>query len=551
MDLFVGLGPTAVDEILALMHPRRFETGEFICREGEPGESLFLIQTGVAEVVIKGEGERALVARCRRGDLIGEMSLVTGEPRSASLVACVPTEALELRREVFLPLLSRYPVILSNLCRVLSRRLARTTERLVAGRRGEALALVAGPAGAGFLPDVIEETRAASPRNVAAIDLPHHDLERFLTELDNLLSTHGTVVTMTDLEHENFPLLLLYMDRVVALVTETEARRLATLVDKRSDNVQVVLLGAKTGAQGPVLGLHVAGTLDPASRANSAWLGRHISRTKIGLALGAGGAKGYAHIGVLQALEEAGYVVDYVAGTSIGSMVGAWLAMGMTAAEIEATMRHVYSPENVDQLFKLSSSGLSSGVDLQHRMCRETTLDRSFAELALPLVVMAADLIGREATAIREGPVWEALVASTTVAGFFPALEKEGQRLVDGVALIPVPSGAVSASGADITVSVNLMNRETMPAWPGKPAPPSRATRRGMGMLDTLLEVMDLAQLDASLRHAAEADVVISPRFGPSTWRDFHLADLFVTAGRAAAQEQLATLRSLVRPQFA
>ncbi len=265
MDLFVGLGPTAVDEILALMHPRRFETGEFICREGEPGESLFLIQTGVAEVVIKGEGERALVARCRRGDLIGEMSLVTGEPRSASLVACVPTEALELRREVFLPLLSRYPVILSNLCRVLSRRLARTTERLVAGRRGEALALVAGPAGAGFLPDVIEETRAASPRNVAAIDLPHHDLERFLTELDNLLSTHGTVVTMTDLEHENFPLLLLYMDRVVALVTETEARRLATLVDKRSDNVQVVLLGAKTGAQGPVLGLHVAGTLDPAS----------------------------------------------------------------------------------------------------------------------------------------------------------------------------------------------------------------------------------------------------------------------------------------------
>src|SRR5262249_52809709 len=223
----------------------------------------------------------------------------------------------------------------------------------------------------------------------------------------------------------------------------------------------------------------------------------------------------------------------------------------MTAAQIEATMRRVYSPENVAELFKLSFSGLSSGVELQRRLCRETTLDRSFAELVLPLVVIAVDLVGRQATAIREGPVWEALVASTAVAGFFPALEKEGRQLVDGVALVPVPSREVSASGADITVSVNLMNRETMPAWPGKPASPSRAASRARGTFDTLLEVMDLGQLDASVRHAAEADVVISPRFGPSSWRDFHLADLFLTAGRAAAQEQLPALRSLARPQFA
>src|SRR5262249_16640704 len=194
---------------------------------------------------------------------------------------------------------------------------------------------------------------------------------------------------------------------------ESEARRLSALVDGRSNIVQVVLLGAKQGAQGPIVGLRVAGTVDPANPASLAWLGRHISRTKLGLALGAGGAKGYAHIGVLQALEEAGYLVDYVGGTSVGAMIGAWLAMGMTAAQIEATMRRVYSPENVAELFKLSFSGLSSGVELQRRLCRETTLDRSFAELVLPLVVMAVDLVGRQATAIREGPVWEALVAST------------------------------------------------------------------------------------------------------------------------------------------
>jgi len=67
-------------------------------------------------------------------------------------------------------------------------------------------------------------------------------------------------------------------------------------------------------------------------------------------------------------------------------------------------------------------------------------------------------------------------------------------------------------------------------------------------MLDTLLEVMDLAQLDSSERHAARADVPITPRFGPGSWRDFHLADLFLHAGRQAAEEQLPALHALARP---
>ena len=68
-------------------------------------------------------------------------------------------------------------------------------------------------------------------------------------------------------------------------------------------------------------------------------------------------------------------------------------------------------------------------------------------------------------------------------------------------------------------------------------------------MLDTLLEVIDLAQLEASVRHAAAADVVITPRFGPGNWRDFHLADLFLEAGQRAAEQQLGSLRTLARPQ--
>jgi hypothetical protein len=75
--------------------------------------------------------------------------------------------------------------------------------------------------------------------------------------------------------------------------------------------------------------------------------------------------------------------------------------------------------------------------------------------------------------------------------------------------------------------------------------------RKGMRMLETLLEVMDVSQLETSTRHAAQADVVVTPRFGPSTWRDFQLADLFLAAGRQAAQEQLSSLQSMARPHAA
>jgi NTE family protein len=282
-----------------------------------------------------------------------------------------------------------------------------------------------------------------------------------------------------------------------------------------------------------------------------AWLGRHLSRTRLGLALGAGGAKGYAHVGVLRVLEEAGYVVDSVGGASIGAIVGAYVALGMDAAEVERTLHESFTPQANEQIFTLSLAGHSTGLDVITRIFRETTRESSFDDTLIPLVCMAVDLTARTSAPIREGPIWEALRASTALAGMFPPYERDGHRLVDGVALVPVPTEAVAAGGADIVLSVNLMSRETLPAWPGQEIPPAEPAKPGSRMLETLLEVMDLSQLDTSVRHAELADVVVTPRFGPGSWRDFHLADLFLEAGRAAVDEKLPMLQSLARPQMA
>jgi NTE family protein len=283
------------------------------------------------------------------------------------------------------------------------------------------------------------------------------------------------------------------------------------------------------------------------------WIGRHLTRTKLGLALGAGGAKGYAHVAAISALERAGYTVDYVSGSSIGAFVGGWLAMGQDAATVDRTMRHAFDDETVTAMFTLSISGMSSGLDVVTRVCQETTEGRAFADLDIPLTVMTVDLNTRRPSPLTEGPLWEAFLAAIALAGLFPPYQMDGKRLVDGLALVPVPVPSVYEAGADIAVSCNIMSRESLTAWPGQEEEeqPAAAAKSRVRMLDTLLEVMDLSQLDASVRTAALADVVITPRFGPSSWRDFHLADKFLEAGYEAAERQLSALHALARPQTA
>src|SRR6266542_4214208 len=155
IPLFAGLGPAELRELEEAMRPQTFAAGDVICREGEPGDSLFVVVEGFARVMLHDRD----VARLRRGDVIGEMSLVSGEPRSATVVAAVPTTAFELSRYGVAALIAEQPRILENLTRILSDRLAATTARVADTRtRGEAVALlVSGPATAS-LPDVIGAT---------------------------------------------------------------------------------------------------------------------------------------------------------------------------------------------------------------------------------------------------------------------------------------------------------------------------------------------------------------------------------------------------------
>ncbi|MGI8631130.1 MAG: patatin-like phospholipase family protein [Solirubrobacterales bacterium] len=570
VPLFEGLGPDELMTAATSMRFREFPAGATICREGEPGSSMLVLVEGLAHALVALPEEPELrsrsvfvegrlVAKLRHGDVIGVMSLISGEPHPATVKAAVPMAALELDEQAFRALIAKSPGVLVNLARVLGGQLATATRRQAErGRRGEAVALVAGPSLTGAIPDIVAATEAATPRSVRAFDT-RESVEAALDGLDDALREHATVLLIAELGQEGLSLLAEHVDRAVALLAAREGE-LPPAFAESAPLVELALVGngdrgrttAFPGADGARVVRRMTSDADaPAGvpAADVAWLGRHLARTKLGLALGAGGAKGYAHVGALQVLEEAGYVVDCVGGASIGAIVAAYVALGMEAAEIERTLNDAFTPEAVEKIFSLSLTGKSTGVELITRVFRETTAERSFEETLIPLVCMAVDLTARSSAPIRDGPIWEGLRASTALAGMFPPYEHDGHRLVDGVALIPVPTGSVAEDGADITLSVNLMSRETLRAWPGEEPPPPEAAKPGSRMLETLLEVMDLSQLDTSIRHAELADVVVTPRFGPGSWRDFHLSEQFLEAGREAMKDKLARLRSLARPQ--
>lgn len=514
VPLFAGLSDEALAALRDQLRTRTFEIGETIFREGDRGDTLFVILRGLAMVQVGQGADAEVVARLRRGDVLGEMSLLTGEPRSATAVAAFPTITLELDRAVYTALLARHPILLDNLARLLRERLVASNQRSWR-QLGQASALILGEGGAEEADRVIRVARRARAGSLVVGDL--RDPTAGVGLLEAVES--GDVLAVLAVDDPLLGGVLKHADRVGFV----------------GDPAQLSALQARMGDGAPRL------SRDP----DPDRMGRWLARARWGLALGAGGARGYAHVGALEVLGEAGYAPDAVAGSSIGGVVGALVAMGMDPPTLEATMRRVFTPDTVAALFRLSLGPASPAMTLWTRLLREVTEDRNFSDLTIPLVVMCVDLESGQPAPLQEGPVWEALLATTALPGLAPPVRRGDQRLVDGLALVPVPTGAVEPL-VDLTVAINLMSRDTLPTWPGEE---SRGPPRGASALDVLLEAMELTHIEVSTRHAARATVPITPRFGPCTWKDFHRADQLLEAGRVAARSRVSALQALIHPR--
>ncbi|MBQ8296138.1 MAG: patatin-like phospholipase family protein [Clostridia bacterium] len=186
---------------------------------------------------------------------------------------------------------------------------------------------------------------------------------------------------------------------------------------------------------------------------------------KLGLALGAGGSRGVAHIGFLKALEEEGIKPALITGSSMGSVVGAGYAAGVSVEKMFEAVRNL-------KLFDLISPSTKKGGLFDTKKMRNVLAkyigDIQFSDLHLPFHCMAVDMISQKTVEFSEGSVLDAVVASSSIPSIFRPTEKEGMRLIDGGILDRVPYAEAKRMGADVVVAVDVLGqRQCSEKMPG------------------------------------------------------------------------------------
>ena len=247
---------------------------------------------------------------------------------------------------------------------------------------------------------------------------------------------------------------------------------------------------------------------------------------RIGLALGGGAARGFAHIGVLQVLEEQGIKPDLVVGTSAGSVVAALYASGKTPTELQTMAMTLDESSITDWIFPGRS--LLKGEALA-RFIRVQTGGKSIEAMRLPLGIVAADLQSGQPILFRRGDPGVAVRASSAVPAVFEPVKVGGREYIDGGAVSPVPVRFARQMGADVIIAVDI-----------SAIPQGQSTR---GAVDILLQTFNIMGHAISQHELSDADVVMRPKLEGVGSADFGSRRLSILAGREAALSVLPQLK--------
>ncbi len=263
---------------------------------------------------------------------------------------------------------------------------------------------------------------------------------------------------------------------------------------------------------------------------------------RIGLALGGGGARGAAHIGVLMELERLGIRPNLITGTSIGGLVGALYAAGTSCEALTDCFRRI----SISSMYSFAASApsLTGVTKIEHLL--ESVMGRpTFAELKIPLSVVTTDLVARKEVILDEGDVMTAVLATIAIPILFPPVEREGMVLSDGGILNNTPFSIARARGATFVIAVDLSN--TAPyGTPGTPAPPptgvlakalAMTQRRKTWQIMSVVADIITAQTLQKYLAISRPEVLLQPHMGSMGLFDFHRLDDGIEAGRTAVRE--------------
>lgn len=478
--LLEDVGEPALKKLLSEANWFGLPGGMMLKRDGENDQAVFLVVTGSLGVFAEDEhGKRRLVAHIPAGETVGEMSMISGSTEhSAQLVALRDTELLRVPPAAFDALIGRHPRVMRNMMRVLVKRLQDTTRNGVDTGRPKTFAIV--PLQPGLEQSPIANRLAAALVNMGsrAAVLDFSVADQSGEWFNNFEDAHDVVFYRGDTPDSAWThQCLRQADRIfmLARVDEplpTTALEMPAFKERASGLPQLLLLHPTDRNEN--IPEHFAvrsglfeshhhvrtGKPDDIKR-----LARFISGRAVGIVLAGGGARGFAHIGVVKALVEAGVPFDNIGGTSMGALIAAGLACEWGIEELTDRMREAFVAGNPLNDYTLPLIALVRGKKVSDLLQRNYG-DMRIEELPKPFFCVSSDLTTGRVHVHRAGKLWRALRASIALPGILPPVTHNGHLLVDGGLMnnLPVDVMAERSSGpiiaSDVTGEIDLKARD-------------------------------------------------------------------------------------------
>lgn len=551
------IGARALNALVSKAQWFSLPGGTVLPREGENDNALFVVVSGMLGIYTRDDADRdQYVASIPAGETVGEMSLISGEAHSAKIVALRDTQLLRISKEAFEGLLVRHPRLGLNLMRILVRRLRHTTRRAVKGERVRTIALVPLHEGVDCRGLAAGLQRALAGLSMRCETVGKSAGAQAVDWFEGVERKHDMVLYAGDEPNGPFTQFCLRQaDRVLMIAREGEALPSHPLAGAaegrlRRQMPELVILRAPDASGAGSVPSHVTEAyalhhfMRFGNTGDAARLARHLTGRAVGIVLAGGGARGFAHIGALRALREAGVPFDLVGGSSMGAIIAASLAMGWDDKEIEARIRRSFVDTNPLSDVTLPLVALFRGEKVS-RLLRDNFGDTAIEGMPLPYFCVSSDLSHGRSAVHRSGPLWRALRASVAIPGLLPPVVEDGRLLVDGGLMNNFPVDVMAGLTKGPIIGIDVAGDEDFRAttgdlegrtWWGL----ARDQMRGGPSIVSILMRSGTVGNEAQRREArARADLLLTPQLPGIGLRSWKAYETVVEMGYANAAEAI------------
>ncbi len=523
---------------------------------GDTADTLYLLRAGRLGVFKHEEGQEPhFLGVIKPGEPAGEMSLIAGTPHTATVVALRDSEILALPREAFFAAAQQHPEIMTELARLMILRARQTAGSVAEPTVFGFVALSERPiaplvalveaeiAAMGFSVKVVTSTALRSATKWFSTVEETHDYVLYLAERREVAWAHLCARQVDR---------LFLVARAGEDPEDTRAWQGEGADGLRLTDLILIHPPSAERPEGaaawldklaPARWFHVRG----ASRPDAARLARILTGTSVGLVLSGGGARAYAHMGAVLALQEAGVPFDFVGGSSMGAIIAAGIAMGWDRDELDRRIRKAFVESSPVDDISVPIIALTKGKKVEARL-KEHYGDTLIEDLWLPFYCVSSNITSGGYVVHKRGLLRAALRASISIPGVLPPVLSNGAVLVDGAVMRNFPVDLMRAWHMGPVVGVDVSRASGVdPAVLENPKSwwmwlLTGAWRQGPPIVSILIRSATLTTKADLMESRLATDLLILPEPGGVEIRDWKAYDLAVANGRAAAVAAMAKL---------